>query len=133
MPTSITEFKSTLDAQTVSSISASLASTEVEITVPNWEEQAELDLVELLTPSGLPASPWDFGRMIEGGASLDVFAKQNARIEVDKDGTRAAAVTIVGADESVPETIDINRPFVYLIRDRQTGLILFTGRVVAPE
>ena len=132
MPSSIADLESTLDAGTIENVVAGMADSDVNFTVPNWEYEADLDLMELLTPVGLPASPWDFGRMIEGGAILDVLSKQKARIEVDKDGTRAAAVTVVVGLESVPESVSINRPFVYMIRDRVTGLILFTGRVVAP-
>ena len=133
MPTSIADYEVTLDATGVENLVSAMNIRDIEFTVPNWNDEAELDLVDLLTPVGFPANPWDFGRMIQGGANLEVFAKQKARIEVDKDGTRAAAVTIVGADESVPEFVGIDSPFVYLIRDRITGLILLTGRVVAPE
>jgi serpin B len=65
----------------------------------------------------------------------DVIHK--AFIDVDEEGTEAAAATavIVGttsapADE--PVTVTIDRPFVYLIRDNQTGAILFLGRVLDP-
>ena len=133
MPTSIADYEATLDAAGVENLVSAMNISDIEFTAPNWNDEAELDLVDLLAPVGFPANPWDFGRMIQGGANLEVFAKQKARIEVDKDGTRAAAVTIVGADESVPEFVGIDSPFVYMIRDRITGLILFTGRVVAPE
>ncbi len=132
MPDSLAAFEPSLNADSVQSVVNSMTITDVNFTVPNWNDEADLDLVELLTPSGFPENPWDFGRMIEGGASLQVLAKQKARIEVDENGTRAAAVTLVAGVESVPEFVNINRPFVYLIRDRQTGLILFTGRVVSP-
>ncbi len=70
--------------------------------------------------------------MFEGGEFLEVIAKQKARIEVDENGTRAAAVTIVAGIESVSEFVTIDQPFVYVIRDRVTGLVLFSGRVVSP-
>lgn len=132
MPTSLADFESTLDAVSVNNVVNAMSNSDVRFTVPNWEDEAELDLVELLAPLGFPPNPWDFGRMVEGGTSLEVFAIQKARIEVDENGTRAAAVTVVGGIESVPEFVTIDRPFVYMIRDRVTGLILFTGRVVSP-
>lgn len=60
-----------------------------------------------------------------------------ARIEVCEEGTRAAAVTeIVTADGAAIEISDriefiVDRPFVYAIRDRNTGMILFLGQVVS--
>lgn len=132
MPESLEVFEPTLNADTVENLIDSMTSTDVEFTVPIWEDEADLNLAELLAPLGFPDNPWDFGRMIEGGDSLEVLAKQKARIEVDENGTRAAAVTVVAGIESLAEFANINSPFVYMIRDRVTGLILFTGRVVSP-
>ena len=132
MPQSIADFEASLDAETVENLVDAMRIDSVELAVPNWEDEADIDLTQILEPQGFPTNPWNFGRMIDGGRNLDVFAKQKARIEVDRDGTRAAAVTLIGVDESVPTPVNINRPFVYMIRDRVTGVILFTGRVVAP-
>ena len=132
MPQSIADFEASLDAETVENLVDAMRIDSVELAVPNWEDEADIDLTQILEPQGFPTNPWNFDRMIDGGRNLDVFAKQKARIEVDRDGTRAAAVTLIGVDESVPTPVNINRPFVYMIRDRVTGVILFTGRVVAP-
>ena len=79
----------------------------------------------------------DFSGM-DGARDLfisDVLHK--AFVAVDEKGTEAAAATAVimeltsaPADEPISFTID--RPFLYLIRDGQTGTILFLGRVVNP-
>jgi len=64
----------------------------------------------------------------------DVIHK--AFVLVDEAGTEAAAATavIIGItaipDEPVQVTVD--RPFIFLIRDIETGAILFVGRVVNP-
>lgn len=133
MPASIADFEATLNADTINSVVGSMNDSDVNISVPIWEDETDLDLAQVFAPQGFPNNPWDVGRMIDGGATLEVLAKQKARIEVDENGTRAAAVTVVAGATSVPEFVSIDRPFVYLIRDRVTGLILFTGRVVAPE
>ena len=61
-----------------------------------------------------------------------------AFIEVDEEGTEAAAATAVvmdltaaPADEPVELTLD--RPFLFAIRDRDTSAILFLGRVTDPS
>lgn len=63
----------------------------------------------------------------------DVF--HQAFIDVDEEGTEAAAATaIVIGTAGVPSsdlTLSIDHPFIFLIRDRQSGLILFMGKVVS--
>lgn len=67
----------------------------------------------------------------------DVF--QQVRVQVDEEGTRAAAVTEVElsdtavADEG-PQPIDftVDRPFLFALVDRPTGAVLFAGAVVNP-
>jgi len=53
---------------------------------------------------------------------------------VDESGTEAAAATavIVGLTALPGLEVTVNRPFIFLIRDRQTGAVLFIGRVVNP-
>jgi len=63
-----------------------------------------------------------------------------ANIDVDERGTEAAAATAVGMDSGgctgpVPrtqKTLRVNKPFLYFVRDLQTGAILFMGRVTDP-
>ncbi len=63
-----------------------------------------------------------------------------AFVEVNEKGTEAAAATavIVARPTSAPlsrpfvPTVRADRPFVFLIRDRKTGCILFLGRVTNP-
>ena len=64
-----------------------------------------------------------------------VFHK--AFVEMDETGTEAAAATAVmmgraGGIPSEPVTFEADRPFLFFVRDVQTGLVLFAGRVVDP-
>jgi len=61
-----------------------------------------------------------------------------AFVAVDEKGTEAAAATAVimgvtSAPAGEPITITVDRPFIYFIRDGQTGAILFLGRVLDPS
>jgi serpin B len=61
-----------------------------------------------------------------------------AFVHVNEAGTEAAAATavVMGADASAPPTpmeFIVDRPFIFLIRDRGTGTILFLGRVEDPR
>ena len=65
------------------------------------------------------------------GLSLDTV-QHEAFIEVDEEGTEAHAATGAGMFVSHGPTITIDRPFLFVIRDRPTGAILFMGRVNDP-
>jgi serpin B len=67
----------------------------------------------------------------DGGLWLDQVAHE-AFVDVDEQGTRAAAATGAEMAESHGPTITVDRPFLYLIRDRGAGTILFIGRVTDP-
>jgi serine protease inhibitor len=62
----------------------------------------------------------------------DVY--HQATIAVDERGTEASASTLwVGVGGITGGSMIIDRPFVFLIRDRDTGSILFAGQVVDPR
>ena len=79
----------------------------------------------------------DFGRIANGRGEFYVAeAIQNANITVDEKGTEAAAATYAECTEGLIDLEDIpprpfiaDRPFLFLIRETRTGLILFIGRV----
>jgi serpin B len=62
-----------------------------------------------------------------------------AFVAVDEEGTEAAAATAVimeltsAAVIEEPILMKLDRPFLFLIRDNDTGTILFIGRVLNPE
>ncbi len=61
------------------------------------------------------------------------FVKQNTFVEVNEKGTEAAAVTTTGIElTSLPPVFQINKPFVFIIRERSTNTVLFIGKVVNP-
>lgn len=75
----------------------------------------------------------DFTAMFERrDASLDAVIHQ-ARLQVDEEGTEAAAATAVLMKRvSAQPPFRADHPFLFLIRDLRTGSILFLGRFVGP-
>jgi serpin B len=76
----------------------------------------------------------DFSRMARVGGLFIDFVKQNAFVDVTEEGTEAAAVTTVGIGRtSAParHEVRVDRPFVFAIRERLSGTILFVGKVNA--
>ena len=72
--------------------------------------------------------------------SRDLFISEvihKAFVSVDEAGTEAAAATaVVIAESAMPEepvAFTVDRPFPFLIRDMETGTVLFVGRVVDPS
>ena len=65
------------------------------------------------------------------------FVKQNTFVEVDEEGTEAAAVTTIGIKltsmPSQPDQFIIDKSFVFAIRERTTNTLLFIGQVVNPQ
>jgi serine protease inhibitor len=76
----------------------------------------------------------DFSRMYEGGGVYIDSVKHKSFIEVNEEGTEAAAATVVimkGGGPSVLQ-IRVDRPFVFMIRENASGTILFIGKIVHP-
>ncbi len=62
------------------------------------------------------------------------FVKQNTFVEVNEEGTEAAAVTTTGIEVvSMPPHFFVNKPFIFAIRERTTNTLLFMGGVTNPK
>ncbi len=133
-------FEDSLDAQRVDAILKQLESRRVALTMPRFEFESSFGLKEALAAMGMPVAfsgDADFSGMT-GNRDLyiaDVIHK--AFVSVDEAGTEAAAATAVvmrlTALPGTPVEVTVDRPFVFLIRDIETGAILFVGRMVAPS
>jgi serpin B len=132
-------FEKGLQAQQVSDIIRGLQLTEVSLTMPRFEFDSEFSLKDTLADMGMPdafSGGADFSGMTANPelAISDVLHK--AFVAVDEAGTEAAAATAVimklTAVPEPPVEVTIDRPFIFLIRDIQTGAILFVGRVLNP-
>ncbi len=134
------EFEAGLDADKAAAIMGSLGYENLALTMPKFEYDARLDLAGTLSSMGMPAAfgmNADFSGM-DGKQDLfisGVFHK--AFVSVDEAGTEAAAATAVvmtlKAAPGMPVEVTLDRPFIFLIRDIQTGAILFVGRVLNPS
>jgi serpin B len=87
-------------------------------------------------PSAFNSSKADFSGM-NGKRNLFISAAlHKAFVDVNEEGTEAAAATAILIQTSsvqITPTFRADHPFVFLIRDKQTGSILFLGRVTNPE
>lgn len=74
----------------------------------------------------------DFSRMVEGGGIWIDSVLQKCFIQVDERGTEAGAATVVSLRKSLAREVTLDRPFLFAIRERTTGAVLFLGKVVDP-
>ncbi|MDJ1499139.1 serpin family protein [Xanthocytophaga agilis] len=80
----------------------------------------------------------DFSNLLVGFTKGDLKINEVAHktfVQVDETGTEAAAVTSIGMVEttsSIPRIWTVNRPFIYIIREKSSGAILFIGKVMNP-
>ena len=73
----------------------------------------------------------DFSGISDSGLYI-YKAMHKAFVDVNEEGTEAAAATGIAMFESGPIPFTVNQPFVFLIQDNDTNQILFLGRVMDP-
>jgi len=112
----------------------------VSIKLPKFNFDSTHDLEPMLSSMGMAAafsaSDADFS-----GIAPQIYlsaAIQKANVTVDEEGTEAAAATAAFARASCaptpqPRAFVANRPFLFLIRETRSGIVLFIGRVIKPE
>jgi serpin B len=117
--------------------------------LPRFKVQTRGDLVSVLQTAGMrrPFGPGaDFSGIVDPARSGEpgLFIKtviHQANIDVDEKGTEAAAATAIGFDTggctgpgpAKVVTIRFDHPFLFAVRDVETGAILFMGRVLDPS
>lgn len=132
-------FESALTAEVFDAAVAALGPTEtVRVVLPRFSFTSEHDLIPALNAMGMTgafAPGADFSG-IDGSADGEPwidFIRQKVAISVDEYGTEAAAGTAMGGTCGVYPYFDAQRPFIFAVRDRETGAIIFMGRVVDPS
>ena len=104
--------------------------------LPKFNFSSAFSLLDILRSMGL-TNVSDFRGMTEEG-SLFLSAVEHAGfINVNEEGTEAAAATAVGMWSSLPAHLPVifraDHPFVFVIRHNSSGSILFLGRVMNPQ
>jgi len=110
---------------------------DVSVSLPQFSFEYEKRLNDQLQGLGMEDAFNAAVADLSGISDVDLFVsfvKQNTFIEVNEEGTEAAAVTTIGIElTSLPgEEFIVNKPFVFAIREQTTNTILFIGQVVEP-
>jgi serine protease inhibitor len=115
-----------------------LAETKLGVTLPKFRIEYKRELKDDLASLGMRVAfddqHADFSRMADlsqSGQRLFITkVTQKTFVDVNEEGTEAAAVTSVGVGvTSAPRTLQVDRPFLFVIRERLSGTIFFLGVV----
>ncbi len=129
-----------LGADFLENVRAGTKPRELVLSMPRFDFESQLNLTEILPGMGMPdafdSGLADFGGINKGGGLFISAALHRATIAVDEKGTEATAATAIAMAASAPATpplhLTIDRPFIFTIVERETGTILFLGRVMNP-
>ncbi len=140
LPDDLPAFEEKLDASRLRALTDRLADEKVAVFLPRFQVTSSFSLADTLAALGMPTAftgRADFSGMNGKGGLFISAVEHKAFVAVDEAGTEAAAATaVVMKRGGLPEGTKLfraDRPFLFLIRDRKTGSILFLGRVVDPR
>merc|ERR1712142_1264073 len=113
---------------------------DLDIQLPKFKLESTFELKEALTTLGVgdmfSESAADFSGITTVNKLFVSFIVQKAFIEVDEKGSEAAAASAVGFSfESAtppPEPFVADHPFIFFLRHKESGMLLFQGRVTNP-
>ena len=151
--TDLTNYVDTLTSEKINEITqklnlASNAKDGLNIHIPKFEFDYDLKLKDDLEKIGITdafdqvlANFSNMADLEKTGTNLYVSdAIHKSNIEFSEEGTKAAAVTVFAisdkatiGDENTPIEININKPFIFLIKDKNTNEIWFAGTVYEPN
>ncbi len=120
---------------------AKMSSKELFVRLPKFDLDFNHELVKIMKQLGIvDVFDNEIADLSKMGSRHDKAfvnkAFQLSHIKVEESGTEAAAVTVIIAEDNAvipgetdPIEFNVNRPFAYIIRDKQTNTILFVGKV----
>jgi serpin B len=112
------------------------------VSIPKFELETDYKLIPPLSKLGLndafDEKKADFSGIATSEQLVITSALHKAYVDVNEEGTEAAAVTSIGigvtsVDPNPPPTFVADHPFVFVIQDDSTGNILFIGKMSNPS
>jgi serpin B len=138
----LADFSRSLTAENWQQWMKQFSSRDGQIVLPRFKLEYDITLNEALQALGMGVAfqnQANFSNMTSKEVQIDEV-KHKTFVEVNEEGTEAAAVTSVGIRataalprEEPPFNMVVDRPFFCAIRDDQTGTILFMGSIVDPK
>ena len=140
---SLDELIEYLDDETWQNIVNNMYSQKVWLKLPRFKIECDMKLNDPVKNVGMQRIFYELLADFANISDVPLFVseiQQKTFVEVNEEGTEAAAVTAISGaatsfrpDPDVPVPFFANRPFLYLIKERSTGVILFIGRMDEPK
>lgn len=132
------DFINTMVESGIDKFFSNLDLTDIQVVLPKFKFQYEQGLIDIMKSLGMTKlfSTGGLLNLAQDGQKLLVTeAKHKTFIEVNEQGTEAAAVTVIGIGETCVQLrkFDATKPFLFIIRDDRSGTILFIGKVEDPS
>lgn len=131
----VDDLVASLDAAQWEDIARGFYETEVQLYLPRFRMAHERTLNDDLAALGMVDAfdhRADLTRLSPVGDLWISSVKQKSWVEVNEEGTEAAAATVVEVRETSALVVRADRPFLFFIRERLSGTILFVGKVAVP-
>ena len=117
--------------------SNTLSGATLNVKLPRFELKYDKDLIEDMEEMGMKDAFDEIRADFSGMADEDLFIsllQQFTYVKVNEEGTEAAAVTVGGMMDAAPGPSAVipfyaDRPFIFLIKEKSTGTILFMGKI----
>jgi serpin B len=136
VPEDLSAFEQTLDAARLEQVDDSIKDGGIHLSLPRFTARTHLALAETLAEMGMPTALGDEADFSGMTGARDLFlsaVEHEVVVEVDEEGTEAAAASGGLMAGSHGPTVTVDRPFLFLVRDEATGAVLFLGRVTDPR
>jgi serpin B len=138
--TSIDQYAASLTQAKWDEIITKLDSAEVVLSLPKFKLEYKKTLNDELKAMGMGiafSEFADFSHISQGGGLFISEVLHKTFVEVNEEGTEAAAVTSIGFETSYPgmptvRYMYIDHPFIFAIREHRSGTILFIGKIANP-
>ncbi len=130
---SINGLVSQINSSTLNEVLADTTTLQRELFLPKFKLEFKTDLLTTLVDMGMPVIGLD--NLFEEDLPLEITKViHQSFLEVNEEGSEAAAATVIGVElTSLPAVTTIDQPFVFLIRERNSGTILFSGKLMDPR
>ena len=132
---------SSIDSKRLTDLWSLLSPDRINLTLPKFEVEFEQELIDPLKQLGISKafSPFEanfsnLGNSLVGPRMYIGQARHKAILKIDEYGAEGGAVTAFGiVYDSAPPQLTFDKPFVIVLRHRQTNTILFAGRINDPS
>lgn len=138
LPDFLSDFDSDLYDEMTTALDQQEDKAEYKVLLPKFKFKYEKylnDNLKLLGMTDAFIGSADFSKLSDVSTYIS-FVKQNTFVDVNEEGTEAAAVTTIGFEYTTvgggTPTVQFDRPFAFLIRERTTNTLLFIGTVYNP-